>query len=91
MLGGVTILPWYITNTAVLIDVIIDLTQTDQHNSNGDDTGQAELPVDGKEINKGGTVVDGKVENDKDSLESTAPRVDPVVIADNLLPGTVTL
>ena len=74
-----------------MIDVIIDLTQTNQHNPNEDDTGQAELPVDGKEIDEGGTVVDGKLENDKDSVESTAPPVDPVVIADNLLPGTVTL
>ena len=74
-----------------MIDAIIDLTQTDQHNPNEDDTGQAELPVDGKEIDEGGTAVDGKVENDKDSLESTTPPVDPVVIADNLPPGTATL
>ena len=69
---------------AVLIDAIIDLTQTDQHNPNEDDTGQAELPIDGKEIDEGGTAVDGKVGNDKDSLESAAPPVVSAVIADNL-------
>ena len=42
MLGGVTILPWYIADTAVLIDAIIDLIQTDHHNPNEDDTGQTE-------------------------------------------------
>ena len=83
MLGGITILPWYIADTAVLIDAIIDLTQTDHHNPNEDDTGLAELPVDGKEINERGTAVDGKVRNDKDSSESAAPPVVPAVIAND--------
>ena len=39
MLGGITILPRYDADTAVLIDATIDLTQTDRYNPNEDGTG----------------------------------------------------
>ena len=91
MLGGVTILPWYIADTAVLIDAIIDPTQTDHHNPNEDDTGQAKLPFDGNEIDEGGTAVDGKYGNEKDCSEFAAPPVVPAVITDNLPTSTASL
>ena len=58
---------------------------------NEDNMGQAELPIDGKEINERRTAVDGKVRNNKDSSESTAPPVVPAVIADDPPPDTASL